>query len=358
MACGTLLIRAGEPEVLNGNIFMSEKADLLLSVQNLSVAFDTRHGRVAVLDKVNFNLHKGETLAIVGESGSGKSVTAYAALGILDPAGKITHGRVEFDQRNLLELSPTEMRKLRGRDLAMIFQNPRTALNPIRKVGQQIEDVLAAHNPAMSAKLRRETAIAQLAAVKITDPARRYHAYPYELSGGMCQRVMIAVALACQPRLLIADEPTTGLDVTTQVVIMDLVHELAQANGMATILITHDLGLAADYCSRVAVMHAGQVLEDAPVVNLFRGARHPYTTRLMAATPQPGISLEKLASIPGQLPDLRQPQPPCRFSSRCDRSLPECSAPDLRLLPTAQNPAHLVACRNPHEQPPSLNTAH
>lgn len=321
--------------------------NLLLSVQNLSVAFDTRHGRVAVLDNVNLNLHKGETLAIVGESGSGKSVTAYAALGILDPAGKITSGKVEFDGRNLLGLSPQEMRKLRGRDLAMIFQNPRTALNPIRKVGQQIEDVLQAHNPGMSARQRKEAAIEQLASVKITDPARRYNAYPYELSGGMCQRVMIAIALACKPRLLIADEPTTGLDVTTQVVIMDLVHELAQANGMATILITHDLGLAADYCSRVAVMHAGQVLEDAPVANLFKAARHPYTTRLMAATPQPGISLEKLASIPGQLPDLRQPQPPCRFSARCDRCVPECTAPGLILMPYSNNPSHLIACRNP-----------
>lgn len=321
--------------------------NLLLGVQNLSVAFDTRHGRVAVLDNVNLNLHKGETLAIVGESGSGKSVTAYAALGILDPAGKITSGKVEFDGRNLLELSPQEMRKLRGRDLAMIFQSPRTALNPIRKVGQQIEDVLQAHNPGMSGKERKEAAIEQLASVKITDPARRYNAYPYELSGGMCQRVMIAIALACKPRLLIADEPTTGLDVTTQVVIMDLVHELAQAHGMATILITHDLGLAADYCSRVAVMHAGQVLEDAPIANLFKGARHPYTKRLIAATPKPGITLEKLASIPGQLPDLRQPQPPCRFSARCDRCVPECAAPGLTLVPYSDNASHLIACRNP-----------
>lgn len=321
--------------------------NLLLSVQNLSVAFDTRHGRVAVLDNMNLDLHKGETLAIVGESGSGKSVTAYAALGILDPAGKITRGKVEFDGRNLLELSTQEMRKLRGRDLAMIFQNPRTALNPIRKVGHQIEDVLQAHAPGMNAKMRKEAAIEQLASVKITDPARRYDAYPYELSGGMCQRVMIAIALACKPRLLIADEPTTGLDVTTQVVIMDLVHELAEANGMATILITHDLGLASDYCSRVAVMHAGQILEDAPVADLFKGARHPYTARLMAATPQPGITLAQLASIPGQLPDLRQPQPPCRFSSRCDRCLPECAESGLSLMPHQGRPEHRLACRNP-----------
>lgn len=321
-------------------------SEVLLSVEDLSVAFDTRHGRVAVLEKINLTLHKGETLAIVGESGSGKSVTSFAALGILDPAGKVTNGRVIFDGRNLLALPPTEMRKLRGRELAMIFQNPRSALNPIRKVGHQIEDVLAAHNH-LSSKEKKSMAIAQLEAVKITDPARRYNAYPYELSGGMCQRVMIAIALACKPRLLIADEPTTGLDVTTQVVIMDLIHDLAAAHGMATLLITHDLGLAADYCSRVAVMHAGQVLEDAPVASLFRAARHPYTARLMAATPQPGITLDNLASIPGQLPDLRQAQPPCRFSSRCDRCLPVCNEPNLALVPRADNPEHLIACRNP-----------
>ncbi len=318
---------------------------LLLDVQDLSVSFTTRHGEVAVLDKVNLRLHKGETLAVVGESGSGKSVTAFAALGILDPAGKVTCGRVEFAGRDLLSLPPAELRALRGKELAMIFQNPRSALNPIRKVGHQIEDVLAAHTPGLSAKQQRDLAIEQLAAVKITDPARRYHAYPYELSGGMCQRVMIAIALACKPRLLIADEPTTGLDVTTQVVIMDLIQELAAAQGMATLLITHDLGLAMDYCSRAVVMHAGQVLEDAPVQALFHHPRHPYTARLLAATPKPGVNLESLASIPGQLPDLRQVQPPCRFSSRCDRCLPECAAPGLALQALAAN--HWIACRNP-----------
>lgn len=325
----------------------------LLQVNNLSVSFNTRAGRVAVLDNINLSLNTGETLAIVGESGSGKSVTAFAALGILDPAGEVTQGQVLFAGRDLLSLPSNQLRQLRGRELAMIFQNPRSALNPIRKVGQQIEDVLAAHTN-LSAKQRKEKAIDQLAAVKITDPARRYHAYPYELSGGMCQRVMIAIALTCQPRLLIADEPTTGLDVTTQVVIMDLIQELASANGMSTILITHDLGLASDYCSRVAVMHAGQVLEDAPVGALFRTPHHPYSARLLAATPKPGVRLENLASIPGQLPDLRQPQPPCRFSSRCERSLPSCSEPGLALLEVAGHSNliaghsnHFVACRNP-----------
>lgn len=322
------------------------EAEPLLAVSNLCVSFNTRAGRVAVLDNINLRLKKGETLAIVGESGSGKSVTAFAALGILDPAGEVTQGQVLFAGRDLLSLPSGQLRQLRGRDLAMIFQNPRSALNPIRKVGQQIEDVLAAHTQ-LSAKERKQKAIDQLAAVKITDPARRYHAYPYELSGGMCQRVMIAIALTCQPRLLIADEPTTGLDVTTQVVIMDLIQELACAQGMATILITHDLGLASDYCSRVAVMHAGQILEDAPVQALFHTPRHPYSARLLAATPKRGVRLEDLASIPGQLPDLRQPQPPCRFSSRCERSLPCCSEPGLALQAATAQANHFVACRNP-----------
>jgi peptide/nickel transport system ATP-binding protein len=316
----------------------------LLQVEDLSVSFHTRMGKVAVLDQVNLDIGKGETLAVVGESGSGKSVSAFAALGILDAAGCVDHGRVLFEGRNLLTLPKAELRSLRGKDLAMIFQNPRTALNPIRTAGQQIEDVLACHAD-LPRRALKEAAIEQLAQVKITDPARRYHAYPFEMSGGMCQRVMIAVALACKPRLLIADEPTTGLDVTTQMVIMDLIKELAQAQGMATWLITHDLGLAADYADRIAVMHAGQVLETAPGRVIFKAARHPYTRRLLGATPRKQGSLEDLVPIPGSLPDLRQPQPPCRFSQRCDRCIDACNTTALTLQNIGVN--HQLACRNP-----------
>jgi len=318
--------------------------DALLQVENLSVSFQTRLGSVAVLDQVNLSIGKGETLAVVGESGSGKSVSAFAALGILDAAGRIDQGRVLFEGRNLLTLPKHELRAMRGKDLAMIFQNPRTALNPIRTAGQQIEDVLACHSD-LPRRALKDAAIAQLAQVKITDPARRYHAYPFEMSGGMCQRVMIAVALACKPRLLIADEPTTGLDVTTQMVIMDLIKELAQAQGMATWLITHDLGLAADYADRIAVMHAGQVLESASGQVIFHGARHPYTQRLLNATPRKQGTLEDLIPIPGSLPDLRQPQPACRFSQRCDRCIEACNATPLALHAIADQ--HQLACRNP-----------
>lgn len=318
----------------------------LFEVADLSVEFHTRLGRVAVLDRVNLAVRAGETMAVVGESGSGKSVMAFAALGILDPAGKVTSGSVRFAEHQLLTMRKAALDDLRGRELAMIFQAPRTALNPILPVGRQIEDVLARHSD-LSRRDRRDAAIAQLASVKITDPARRYHNFPYELSGGMCQRVMIAIALACKPRLLIADEPTTGLDVTTQVVIMDLIAELAAAHGMATLLITHDLGLASDYCARIAVMHAGQVLETASARTLFKRPRHPYTARLFAATPRPGATLESLATIPGQLPDLRQAQPPCRFSTRCERVQPGCAEPGLILAPLPTDPAHTLACRNP-----------
>jgi peptide/nickel transport system ATP-binding protein len=316
----------------------------LLEVDNLSVRFQTRHGPVDVLDKVSLAIKPGRTLAVVGESGSGKSVSAFTALGILDAAGEVTGGQVRFDGRNLLGLSAGEFRQLRGRDIAMIFQNPRTALNPIRTVGQQIEDVLASHT-RLPRKALRDAAIEQLMLVRITDPARRYHAYPFELSGGMCQRVMIAIALACKPRLLIADEPTTGLDLTTQRVIMDLIQALATEHGMATWLITHDLGLAADYADDIAVMHAGQVLEIAPAQALFKFSRHPYTRRLLAATPRINTRLSELLPVAGQLPDLRQVQPHCRFSSRCDRCLPECSQSPLSLI--AISPSHQLACRNP-----------
>src|SRR5215216_6382581 len=240
-----------------------------LSVENLSVEFRTRSGVVKVRERVGFSVDKGETVALVGESGSGKSVTAFAVMGILDPAGKVTSGRALFGGTDLLALSERDLAEQRGRELSMIFQNPRTALNPIRKVGQQIADVLVRHGGATRPDAPR-AAVEMLKRVRIPDPERRAEAYPFELSGGMCQRIMIAIALACDPQLLIADEPTTGLDVTTQAVIMDLVTELGRRRGMAMMLITHDLGMAMEYCNRVVVMHAGHVVETAPTADLFR----------------------------------------------------------------------------------------
>jgi peptide/nickel transport system ATP-binding protein len=315
-----------------------------LSVEGLSVEFRTRSGIVRALENVSFSVAKGETIALVGESGSGKSVTAYAVLGILDPAGRVTAGRAMLGGLDLLSASPHQLAEVRGREVSMIFQSPRTALNPIRPVGRQIADVLIRHGniPAREAP---EQAVEMLRAVGITDPARRAKVYPFEMSGGMCQRVMIAIALAAKPSLLIADEPTTGLDVTTQAVIMDLVADLASKLGMATIFITHDLALAGQRAARIVVMHAGHVIENAPTKELFAHPRHPYTAELVAATPDSAASLDALASIPGSLPDLRRTDlPPCRYSERCPRKRDECAQPLPR---SGAGIEHIVACWNP-----------
>lgn len=315
-----------------------------LSVDGLSVEFRTRNGVVKAIDRVSFEVAPGETIALVGESGSGKSVTAYAVMRLLDDAGKITSGSVRLGNVDLLAASQAELDTIRGKRIGMVFQNPRSALNPIRPVGQQIADVLIRHEK-LSKKVAAEKAVDLLRAVGITDPSRRARAYPFEMSGGMCQRVMIAIALAARPGVLIADEPTTGLDVTTQATIMDLINDLASSIGMATIFITHDLALAAERSSRIVVMHAGHVVESAPVKEIFERPRHPYTAELVAATPASVARLEELASIPGSLPDLRRADlPPCRYSSRCRRKLPACDEA-LPMVPAGD--VHGFACRNP-----------
>jgi peptide/nickel transport system ATP-binding protein len=265
----------------------------LLDVADLTVEFSTRRGIVRAVEHVDVRIAKGETVGIVGESGSGKSVTSYAVMRILDRAGRIAAGAVHFTGLDVRAASEDQMRNLRGREMSMIFQNPRAALNPIRKVGRQIEDVLEQHSQVDSSALT-DKAIEMLDQVRIARPRERYHAYPFELSGGMCQRVVIALALACRPQLLIDDEPTTGLDVTTQKTVMDLIVELTKQRGMSTILITHDLGLAATYCDRVVVMEKGRVVETAPSREIFTAPSHPYTRKLMRATPRPGTSLRDL----------------------------------------------------------------
>ncbi|KGT77398.1 ABC transporter ATP-binding protein [Bradyrhizobium japonicum] len=269
-------------------------AQPLLDVQDLTVEFSTRRGIVKAVQHVNISVAKGETLAIVGESGSGKSVTSYAVMRILDRAGRIAEGSVMFSGIDVKAATEDQMRDLRGREVSMIFQNPRAALNPIRKVGDQIEDVLRTHVQQAMVSDHGEKAIEALEQVKIARPRERYHAYPFELSGGMCQRVVIALALACNPQLLIADEPTTGLDVTTQKAVMDLIVELTKRKAMSTILITHDLGLAAAYCDRVVVMEKGRVVETAKAADIFANPQHPYTKKLMRATPRLGVSLRDL----------------------------------------------------------------
>jgi len=274
----------------------------LLDVHDLTVEFATRRGVVRAVQRVNLSIARGETVGIVGESGSGKSVTSYAVMRILDRAGRIAEGSVRFSSIDVRQASEDEMRELRGREMSMIFQNPRAALNPIRKVGRQIEDVLLEHVKATRSDAT-EKAIDLLDQVRIARPRERYHAYPFELSGGMCQRVVIALALACQPQLLIADEPTTGLDVTTQKTVMELIVGLTHQRSMSTILITHDLGLAATYCDRVVVMEKGHVVETASARAIFTAPSHRYSRKLMRATPRPGVSLREL------LPEGETPTP-------------------------------------------------
>jgi peptide/nickel transport system ATP-binding protein len=279
---------------------MTEVAEApLLDVRDLTVEFATRRGTVIAVQQVNISVCRGETLGIVGESGSGKSVTSYAVMRILDRAGRIANGSIMFGGANLRTSQEAVMRDLRGRQISMIFQNPRAALNPIRKIGWQIEDVLLSHGH--SSRAVRDEAKEALHRVRIADPEQRWHSYPFELSGGMCQRVVIALALACRPKLLIADEPTTGLDVTTQKAVMDLVIDLTRERGMSTILITHDLGLAAAYCDRVVVMEKGKVVEAAPSRQVFAAPTHPYTRKLMKATPRLGAGLRDLLPDEGRI---------------------------------------------------------
>lgn len=327
----------------------------LLDVKGFGLEFRTRSGTVQALEGIDLRIAKGEIVGLVGESGSGKSVLSYALLGISDRAAKVTGGTAMFGGLDLLKASEKTLADLRGREISMIFQSPRTALNPIRQVGLQIEDVLRRHAAAPGADLGkslRERAVQALREVAISDPERRHAAYPFEMSGGMCQRVMIALALACRPSLLVADEPTTGLDVTTQAAVMDLITTLARERHMATLFITHDLALAADHCDRIVVMHAGHAVEAAPAKLLFTQARHPYSARLLSSTPDEKTrSAQSLKPVPGNLPDLRRSDlPGCRFADRCERVDERCRRERPGLDADA---VHSVACWHPLFGPPA-----
>ncbi|GAB5376824.1 MAG: ABC transporter ATP-binding protein [Acuticoccus sp.] len=274
----------------------------MLDISDLRVGFRTRNGHVDAVRGISLGVGAGETMGIVGESGSGKSVTAYALLRILDAGGRIEAGQCVYSGIDLATAPERQMGDVRGREISMIFQNPRAALNPIRKVGHQIEDVLVRHNRAGRGDARGK-AIRAMEAVKIRDAQARYHAYPFELSGGMCQRIVIAIALACDPRLLIADEPTTGLDITTQKAVMDLVASLIRERGMSAIVITHDLGLAAEYCDRITVMKDGAVVETGPALDVFTRPQHPYTRRLVDATPREGATVRTLLPAEARTPE-------------------------------------------------------
>ncbi|QCI69101.1 ABC transporter ATP-binding protein [Phreatobacter stygius] len=315
----------------------------LLQVDDLAVAFHGQDGRrTQAVDGVSFALEAGRTLGIVGESGSGKSVTSLSIMGLLPQGAAEVTGAVRFEGHDLLQLPQSGLRDLRGDRLAMIFQEPMTSLNPSFTIGDQISEAIIRHR-----KVSREAAAARavemLRRVRIPTPEARFHDYPHKLSGGMRQRVMIAMALACDPRLLIADEPTTALDVTIQAQILELMRQLRQETGTAIILITHDLGVVAEVCDEVIVMYAGQVVERAPVAELFRNPQHPYTVGLIGSIPRLDIRKDRLAAISGSVPNMTAPPKGCRFAPRCPFVEPACLAAVPSLATTA--PGHATRCR-------------
>jgi oligopeptide/dipeptide ABC transporter ATP-binding protein len=296
----------------------------LLQVENLSTYFHTDEGTARAVEGVSFDVHPQETLGIVGESGCGKSVTSLSILRLIpDPPGRIEGGRIRFMGRDLLELSEKEMRKIRGNDIAMIFQEPMTSLNPVFTVGDQIGEVLRLHR-GLSREQASERAIEMLRRVRIPDPEQRVDEYPHQLSGGQRQRVMIAMALACDPALLIADEPTTALDVTVQAQILELLKQLQDEYGMAIMLITHDLGVIAETAHRVVVMYAGVVVEVGTIYQVFDGPNHPYTEGLKAAIPKLGVKVEELHTIPGSVPSPYEEITGCPFQNRCPYVMDIC----------------------------------
>ncbi|HJW47003.1 MAG TPA: ABC transporter ATP-binding protein [Lysobacter sp.] len=301
----------------------------MLAVDGLSVHFATRQGVVRALDRVSLEIAAGEIVGLVGESGSGKTVLAYAISGLLDATALIVGGDVRWHGAPIGPIR--EQRAIRAA-IAQIFQNPRASLNPIKTIGQQLRDVAG-----------KDKVAALIASVRL-EPTR-VNNYPFELSGGQCQRVGIALALGCEPELLIADEPTTGLDVTTEAAVMKLIGDLSRMRGMATLLVTHNLALAAAHCHRIVVMHAGQIVESAPVAVLTSAAQHPYSAQLLAAMPQNAHAPEDLHVIAGQLPDLAGPLLPCRFATRCQRHAADCDEAPPMLVSVGSR--HFVACRHP-----------
>jgi oligopeptide/dipeptide ABC transporter ATP-binding protein len=292
------------------------KGERLLEVRGLRTSFHTSDGVVRAVDGIDFHVDRGEIMGLVGESGCGKSVTSLSIMRLVASPGRIEGGEVLFAGRDLVKLSQRQMRGIRGEHISMIFQQPTSSLNPVYDVGMQLGEVLEIHR-AMKRRAARNRALELLRMVGIPDPQRRLDAFPHELSGGMAQRVMIAMALACEPELLIADEPTTALDVTIQAQILDLMRALQQETGTAIILITHDLGVVAEMCDRVAVMYAGEIVEQTDVASLFEEPKHPYTRGLIGSVPVLGHMRDELTNIPGSVPNLIDLPPACRFAPRC-----------------------------------------
>jgi peptide/nickel transport system ATP-binding protein len=296
----------------------------LLEVENLTTGFSRGSGTVIAVDDVSFSVREGETLALVGESGSGKSVTALSIMRLVEPPGRILGGSIHFRGRDLMTLSEGELRGLRGGEIALIFQEPMTALNPVFTVGDQIAETLVVHGRA-GWHAARAQAIELIEAVRVPEAARRAHDYPHQLSGGQRQRIMIAIALACRPALVIADEPTTALDVTIQAEILDLLREMKRAFGLSLLLITHDLGVVAEMADRVAVMYAGRIVEESPVTAFFESPQHPYSRGLLASLPR-GAGSRRLHTIEGTVPSPEHLPPGCPFEPRCPERLEACRA--------------------------------
>jgi peptide/nickel transport system ATP-binding protein/oligopeptide transport system ATP-binding protein len=321
---------------------MSRMSDALLRIEDLRTVFRSSNGDIAAVDGVTLDVPRGKTLGIVGESGCGKSMLSLSVMRLVPQPGRIAQGSVMLDGRDLAALSPAEMRGVRGSDIAMIFQEPMTSLNPVHSVGDQLTEAMRAHDPKASAAELRDRAIEALRRVRIPSPERRFAEYPHQLSGGMRQRVMIAMALSCKPRLLIADEPTTALDVTVQAQILDLLRDLQQETGMSVILITHDLGVVAEMADEVAVMYAGRVVERGTAKDIFEDPQHPYTIGLLGSIPRIEEDRDRLLSIDGSVPPPFAFPSGCRFNPRCPFAIRACTEidPPLREL----SPGHRAAC--------------
>lgn len=313
----------------------------VLKVKDLRVEFRTETGVVQAVDSASFHLQSGETLALVGETGCGKSVTALSVMGLLPkPQGRIVYGSIRLEGEELVSVPETKLRAVRGRRIAMVFQDPLTSLNPVLTVGQQLGEVTGYHHRLRKADVAKKS-LELLRTVKIPDPDRIIHRYPFQLSGGMRQRVMIALALACEPQVLIADEPTTALDVTVQAQILALITEIQKALSMGILLITHDLGVVKGIANRVAIMYAGRIVETGTVADVFSNSLHPYTKGLLAALPRTNARHRKLAVIPGTVPDLVRPPGGCRFHPRCQYAVDVCR---IKMPPMLKFGEHFLAC--------------
>ncbi|MEA2023805.1 MAG: ABC transporter ATP-binding protein [Actinomycetota bacterium] len=322
-----------------------ETGERLLEIRGLKTHFDTREGVVKAVDEVSLRVDRGEVLGLVGESGCGKSVTSLSIMGLIPHPGEVVAGEILFDGQDIVTMSEDELRRLRGEHISMIFQQPGSALNPVQRAGVQIKEVYKLHRD-WSKDIEQEKAIGMLSEVGIPDPESRAKAYPFELSGGMGQRVMIAMALACEPELLIADEPTTALDVTIQAQILDLIRDLQKSSATAVLLITHDLGVVAEMADRVAVMYAGEIVEQTDVRTIFKNPLHPYTKGLIGSIPVLGAPVDTLETIPGIVPSLIDLPPGCRFADRCaarvENNLDVCLEREPELIEL--KPGHEVRC--------------